>query len=193
MSAGYIHWNTPLQHYARGLGMDLESVLRERLEAARRKGERLRVLDVGIGKGAQWRGLLKEFAGTLELAGTSLSRTTVRDVAPLVRLTRAARLHKKFPRRSFDIVVTHNGMHNEELAGLENIHWVLKPGGEAIVSSTAFRWPDAKFIPPRFFRTIGNRQGGDFQSGYKSAERMNSAFTLHVTKPLRKTRRKTNR
>ena len=43
-------------------------------------------------------------------------------------------MHKKFEQASFDVIASHAGLHGHELAGVENILWLLKPHGLAVIS-----------------------------------------------------------
>ena len=58
-----------------------------------------------------------------------------------VKRCTADNIRKRFSRESFDIIVSHYGMHYQEKAGFEDALYVLKKGCELLVSGTGNRMP----------------------------------------------------
>ncbi|GEM_PF-3395624 len=133
--AGWAYWGTGLKDYSALPNFDFEHFLKERLNQAAQKSEKLSVLDVGVGHGGQWQGLLDHPA--LELEATSLSKTVDNSLKGKVKLATAAKLYRHFAPNRFDIVVSNMGMHGMELSGIENAMHLLKPDGELILTADA--------------------------------------------------------
>ena len=133
--AGWANWGTDLKRYGKLHRFDFEEFLEQRLEQSARRGQKLRVLDVGVGHGGQWEKLLGH--PSLELEATSLSKTFVKSLEGKVKLSTAAKLYRHFTPNSFDLVVSHMGMHGMELSGIENAMHLLKQGGELILTADA--------------------------------------------------------
>ncbi len=127
---GWKIWNTTLEKMAGKLEMDFKDFLLEKIIEAEREGRKLRVLNVGVG-GSAWP---QEILDRIEFHGTALSHTYDERLKRKVKIATAAQLHKKFKASYFDIVVSHAGMHGEELHGIENIMHILKPGGHAVLT-----------------------------------------------------------
>ena len=135
-------FNSPLKHYASLLYHDggavqafsFEKHLVGKCAEAAREGRKLRVLDVGVGSGAQWEAFLARHP-QLDWHGTSPSRKlVVPSLRDKVIFSTARSLHRKFPPSGFDIVVSSLGVHFQEASAIENAHWLLKPGGEAFIA-----------------------------------------------------------
>lgn len=102
--------------------------------AARESGKELWVADIGAGTGKQWIWALNTIEN-LRLALTSLSDT---DAHPAIReklvICSAAEIHLHLPKDSFHLAVSHYGTYHQQKDAFENILYILRPGGEAIVS-----------------------------------------------------------
>ena len=153
------YWNTPLSHYCAIKGLDIEIFLEEKAREAKERGRNLRILDVGIGSGEQWRNILERIPN-LKLIGTTLSP---KSVAPGLRLkvvlSTAATLHKKFDPGHFDVVFTNFGLHGMKFTGIENIVHVLKKGGHAIITGDStgqklIGGVDSQVERPQFYSVI---------------------------------------
>ena len=128
-------WNTLICDYARPLGLDLGKHVLHLLEMAP-----LRALDVGVGN---WHGWLEFAAQTgikisrkeLDLYGTSLSYSYVpQELIKRTVLCGAFELDRKFRHGHFGLIVSHHGMHDDEIAGLRAMTGMVGPGGEIVVS-----------------------------------------------------------
>ncbi len=134
-SEGWALWNTPLEKMAGKLEMDFKDFLLEKIIEAEREGRKLRVLNVGVG-GSVWP---QEILDRIEFHGTALSHTYDERLKRKVKIATAAQLHKKFKSDYFDVIVSHAGMHGEELHGIENIMHILKPAGHAVLTMSISR------------------------------------------------------
>ncbi len=138
------HWtahSTPLERYTQPMyegdhvptRPNFRAFLLRRAEESQTLGRLLRVLDVGVGTGDQWLGLLR--TGKIDFHATSLTAVGMRiDIMKYTVTCTAAGLHRKFPPDYFDLVVAHYGTHYTQKSGLENILWVAKPGGSILVT-----------------------------------------------------------
>lgn len=108
--------------------------LAESARIATEKGEVLRILDIGIGSGAQWIDFLHDYEAIFH--GTAISRGLVRpEIKDRVVRSSAANLFRHFTPGFFDIVVSNRGMHMQPNSAIESAMHVLKPGGELVFSS----------------------------------------------------------
>ena len=163
------NWNmayrTPIKDYA--VRINLSKILKEKIKRLK-PGEKLRVLDVGMGDGSQWGEFLLDpkIREKIELHATTLKKIglTPTGLEGRVKTITAALLHRRFQPNYFDVVVSHYGMHRQEFAGVESVHHILKPGGEAILTfekSTltgihSNRWID--FKAPKFYKIIKEKK-----------------------------------
>jgi SAM-dependent methyltransferase len=105
-----------------------------------------RVLEIGLGQGAESEQLIRRGArwSGLDLTDTSVQRVrrrlTSRDL-PFEDLRQGSVLDLPFPANSFDLVFSHGVLHHvpEITAAQREIHRVLRPGGELVVMLYA-RW-----------------------------------------------------
>ncbi|NUN11443.1 class I SAM-dependent methyltransferase [Candidatus Micrarchaeota archaeon] len=133
------NWVTPLTEYAAPI-TSFENYLTEKIRASK---EKIRVLDIGIGGGSQWKDFVKE--NDFEFWGTALSETFEPSLKGKVKICRASELHSFFKENYFDVIVSSFGMHDEELVGIENAVYLLKPGREAFFKmETALRSFEAR-------------------------------------------------
>lgn len=124
---------TPLKNYGGRLG-DFDKYLAKKAVQARKTKTKLKVLDIGIASGKQWKEFMQKYSDCVELHGTNIE-TTPDPLIPIThKRTTAALLHKKYPAEHFDLIISHLGVHTQHYSALENIIYLLKPGGEAIVS-----------------------------------------------------------
>ncbi len=130
---------TPLEHYANfGIGpekLNFKQYLDQKINS---KNEKLKVMDVGIGTGAQWLHMKEK----IELWGSSLSGKVHPEIKNNVKRATASNLHKHFPANYFDLAVSDFGTHFQEMEAIENILHLLKPGGEAIISGDEISKPE---------------------------------------------------
>lgn len=105
-----------------------------------------RVLEIGIGQGAEAEQLIRRGAlwSGVDLTDTALRRTGMRLALrelPFDGLHQGSVLDLPFPDASFDVVFSHGVLHHvpDILRAQREIHRVLKPGGELVVMLYA-RW-----------------------------------------------------
>ena len=117
--------------------------LLEKIQEAKKRGEKFKVLDVGIGNGNAWRDFFEKHnlknGVDVDVFGTTLVRKSVTPTAKLhfhnrLRTTNAGNLANKFSDHtaSFDLILSRIATYNEPLAFIENAHALLKPGGELL-------------------------------------------------------------
>lgn len=132
-------WDTPLAKYTQtktGKDRNFEDYLTGQLQA----GRRLRVLDVGVGSGLQWSGMIESWPN-LDFYATALTLTWVTpQLHEKTTVCSAAELHKFFPPNFFDLIITNHGTQYQEKEALENGIYVLKTGG-AIMAVVHCREP----------------------------------------------------
>jgi SAM-dependent methyltransferase len=105
-----------------------------------------RVLEIGLGQGADSESLIRRGArwSGVDLTGESVERVrtrlTLRDL-PFDELKQGSVLDLPFKDDSFDMVFSHGVLHHvpEILQAQEEIHRVLRPGGELVIMMYA-RW-----------------------------------------------------
>jgi hypothetical protein len=146
------NWETPLEDYAKKI-MNLEAYLEIQAEKYRNSGTKIRILDVGIGGGKQWTPFLKR--NSVEFAGTTLTKFEY-DMIPkkiqnMVRICMASDLAAIWPQGSFDMVVSHLGIHEQQLQAFENILYILSIGGEAVIGSADFPISDMQNANGKLF------------------------------------------
>jgi len=114
------------------------------LDAMRVEGERL--LEIGLGQGAEAEQLIRRGARYfgLDLTSTSIGRVRRRlelHDLPYEELRQGSALEIPWPDRSFDIVFSHGVLHHiPDIAAAEReIHRVLKPSGRLVVMLYARR------------------------------------------------------
>lgn len=165
-------WLTPLKLYASNLMPDFEAFLREKVWRNALNGKPFEVLDVGCGTGLQWHEFVQEHKKLANLSLTALTKKSVHpDFKHLAVSCTAASLYRKFKPNSFDFIVTHYGMHGQELDGIENTLHLLKRGGEAIISGA-----NANEV-----MTHVNSQAGKTFQILNSSSTAND-FSLHIKK-----------
>jgi SAM-dependent methyltransferase len=106
----------------------------------------LRVLEIGLGQGADSESLIRRGArwSGVDLTGESVERVrtrlTLRDL-PFDDLKQGSVLDLPFEDNSFDMVFSHGVLHHVPEIGRaqEEIHRVLRPGGELVIMMYA-RW-----------------------------------------------------
>lgn len=116
--------------------LDAEALLVQEIEKSSAKGERLGILDIGIGTGRGWRKPLQEYGEKFGLCATTLCDCPGiwEGIRPMLKFTNAANVHLHYPKESFDIIFSHYGLHMELGASLEGIISLLKKGGQAMLS-----------------------------------------------------------
>lgn len=105
-----------------------------------------RVLEIGLGQGADAESLIRRGArwSGVDLTAESIERVrtrlTLRDL-PFERLEQGSVLDLPFPDGTFDMVFSHGVLHHvpEIRQAQQEIHRVLRPGGELVVMLYA-RW-----------------------------------------------------
>lgn len=133
-------WDTPINDYASFLRFEtegtvctLEQYLSIKVELAAALGKKLRVLVIGMGTGKQWLEFLAK--NDVEFFGAGL---TVGVVVPQLRNrffpSRSKNLLDVFSPSSFDIILTHAGLHFDGGEGVLAIARLLDVGGEAVIS-----------------------------------------------------------
>ena len=116
-------WDTPLHRYASPLAMDFPAYV------ASRKGH---FLDIGMGSGTAWEAI--GMFPNIRFVGTVLTKEfVVPSLRKMAVECDAAGLASHFPECSFETIVSRCGMHLEEARGIDAVHRLLSPGGEAIV------------------------------------------------------------
>lgn len=105
-----------------------------------------RLLEIGLGQGSEAEQLIRRGARWtgVDLTETAVGRTGTRLALrelPYEGLHRASVLDLPFPDRSFDVVFSHGVLHHvpDIHRAQQEIHRVLKPGGELVVMLYA-RW-----------------------------------------------------
>ncbi|MCX6773226.1 MAG: class I SAM-dependent methyltransferase [Candidatus Micrarchaeota archaeon] len=127
-------WNTKLERYAGALGMDASKYISAKAEAAKKTGQSYRVLDIGMGTGSSWLPLLKGFPN-IEFYGTALDMIYVHpELVDRTKICIAFDIGRHFPRGFFDMIISHNGMHHDELPTIWEMNRLLAPKGEAILT-----------------------------------------------------------
>ncbi len=134
---GYLSWkimDTPLKDYAFPIPINPEEYLALKIVEAARNGRKLRILDVGMGTGKQWAAFIEKYGESVEFVGTVLEKSAVvAAVQECAVESRADSLGKNLAEHGeFDIVLTHCGMHLQELTGLKEIYGLLSSGGEVL-------------------------------------------------------------
>lgn len=179
---------TPVEKYATVLGINLPDYMREMARSL--KGRKLNVLDVGVGAGDQWveTGILDE--PEFDFHASSLSKFVQAKLKDKTVACNAGGLHKRFPAESFDLIVTHSGLQDEILPGIENIVHLLRPGGEAIIVQHGYLLrsglqPDSeeanaaltrkkrvlleKIAAPRFFKILKTSRAHEEVTGHSNS------------------------
>ena len=153
--------------------MSFKELLEGKCAEAAREGRKLRVLDVGVGSGAQWKRFLAKHP-EMDWHGTALSRKyVVPSLRGKVVYSTARTLHRKFEPSSFDVIVSNYGIHSQAASAVENVHWLLKPGGEAILT-TNIGWSAEKVFTGNlnpFFEVLG-----------RSPRHSQPAYGIHLRK-----------
>lgn len=133
-------WHTPLQEYSNpycpkfnGRRLAFDEYL------AIMAGNRLfRLLDVGTGSGMCWPRFLKS-RQNIELYATSLdTEYVVPELEKMVVRCGADAIAEVFPPDFFDMVVSHKGMHGDEMETMIASQRILKDRGEAIFVGSWF-------------------------------------------------------
>jgi hypothetical protein len=126
--------DTPLKNYAFPMPIDMEGYLASKVEWARAEGRRLKILDVGMGTGAQWVAFLEKYCDSVYFIGTVLNKSIVKPSMQQYTVeSRADNLRKNLiAGEKFDIVLSHCGMHLQELSGMREIYGLLPLGGEVL-------------------------------------------------------------
>ncbi len=133
---GYM--NTALHYYPTpGTHYSFEAYLHYKVNEAASKGKKLRVLEIGVGTGNQWVNFWHLHKNNLELLPTSLTPIDfpIKDIP--VTVCHAGELHEHFEEGSIDVAVTNMGTHGQEIAAIEEVVHLLKPGGEALLTSVS--------------------------------------------------------
>jgi hypothetical protein len=140
----YKDLKTPLKDYCRGLAdFDLAEHLQDLVDSAWKAGGKARILDVGVGEGSQWLAFLNRNEGRLEFSAVALTNAYSHpNLLPYLVTCEAAGMAHEFPQGHFDAIVSHSGMHQQGLAGLKAIEYLLRAGGEAFVAMSAKTAPD---------------------------------------------------
>ena len=112
-------------------------------EKAFSRGEKLNVLDIGTGDGTTWRKPILEYGEKFNLSATTLCdcREIWEGIRPMLKFTNAARVHLHYPAESFDVVISHYGLHLELGAAFDGIIALLKKGGQAFLSGYGYDKP----------------------------------------------------
>jgi SAM-dependent methyltransferase len=147
-------WATPLRRYTEDtIGnlpkdsriMNFESYLNQFTDKKLADGGKMALLDIGIGGGWQW----DKYLSTYEAKGVVFKATHMtfeyfdERYGKYTIITPADALHVHFGQGTFDFVSSHYSTYIFENQALENIVWILKSGGEAIVSSVG-QMPDLR-------------------------------------------------
>ncbi len=145
----HIAWkvsDTPLEKYAEPFPQEFSGYLNDRLADSRKSMIRHRLLDVGVGTGNQWINFLNKNPD-MEFNGTALAKTMLHpEIKQKIKITTAANLHNHFEPNTFDTIVSHYGTHGQELEALEDIIYLLKPGGEAVVTGISHNLFEKKLL-----------------------------------------------
>ncbi|MFA6489317.1 MAG: class I SAM-dependent methyltransferase [Candidatus Micrarchaeia archaeon] len=132
---------TPLKNYTfhenqtapAGMRFDFEKRLLGEIETAENEGRTYRVLEIGGFSFLQWVEISEKKG--LELSGITLTQDKVApEMRNVVKIITAAEISVHFQPDYFDMVVSHYGIPSQQMDAVENILYVLKPGGEAILS-----------------------------------------------------------
>jgi SAM-dependent methyltransferase len=134
--------DTPLERYAsEGYGLpkpprpNVKELLAQAALSSGGNHEPIRVLDIGVGTG---KNIDLAFFEMLNIKFDCTSLAMAGDMAPgisrIVTLAQANDLHLKFAPASYDFVLSHYGVHKQLCPAIENIMFLLKPGGEALLS-----------------------------------------------------------
>lgn len=146
----WAYWSTDLEAYA--VCLNVRNRVLYGINEAAGKNTTLKVLDIGAGSGAQWLYPDMRHNPHLDLYLTSLTPNfhemlkynacIARAVDEKVLISSGSRavvvdvlnLENRFRAGSFDLILTHLGMHGDEIAGLKRVHYLLREGGEAILT-----------------------------------------------------------
>jgi hypothetical protein len=135
---GWTNFNTPLSNYA-GRLMEpegekyLESFNQYLLELVHVK-QNPSVLDVGGGGFRQWLNFLERHP-QINFSGTALTMKMVTpEMQPMVKISTAGDIYRHYEKASFDLISTHWGAYQQNMALIENAMELLKLGGDLILA-----------------------------------------------------------
>ncbi|MFA5077229.1 MAG: hypothetical protein WC488_02275 [Candidatus Micrarchaeia archaeon] len=179
-------WRRSLEQYGAGLefrGRGVPGIMgfTQYLEfMCKNSADPLRILDVGVGSGAQWVDFLKKF--NVEFHATAFNPALIDEPAIRNKTVKLAphELSSLFNRGMFDLVVSYHGTELVEKEALENIMFILKNAGEAIVMGGNGRMPGYWMNEPelgtytKFFRVLGTFKARDFSGEWTYHLRKNS-------------------
>ena len=120
--------------------LDFEALFVREAEKAFARGEKLNVLDIGTGDGTTWRKPILKYGEKFNLSATTLCdcHGIWEGIRPMLKFTNAARVHLHYPAESFDVVLSHYGLHMELRAAFDGIIALLKKGGQAFLSGYGY-------------------------------------------------------
>ncbi|MCX6773225.1 MAG: hypothetical protein NTV88_05685 [Candidatus Micrarchaeota archaeon] len=137
----YADMDTPLSKYCFPLGFGLDAHIKKLLDAKGGKGV-LRALDVGAGTCSQWKEIVLENKGKIEFSAVVLSDIYADGAMKQhLKICAAAGMAHEFPPEHFDLIVSYAGIHAQGLAGIKASEWLLKSGGEMIITLNAKTMP----------------------------------------------------
>ncbi|VVB57718.1 Uncharacterised protein [uncultured archaeon] len=121
--------------------------------------EPFRLLDIGIGKTPwqQWFRTNQFDRRAVDFKGTSLNYDTINPaMLEYCVFSNASSLHRFYPPESFDFISSNLGVHYEEFSSLEVILYLLKTGGEAMVTFNRTRLPVFANQDPQIYKVLGS-------------------------------------
>ena len=123
--------------------LDFEALFVREAEKVFSRGEKLNVLDIGTGDGTTWRKPILKYGEKFNLSATTLCdcHGIWEGIRPMLKFTNAARVHLHYPAESFDVVLSHYGLHMELRAAFDGIIALLKKGGQAFLSGYGYAKP----------------------------------------------------
>jgi len=124
--------------------LNCEEFLVQEIAKSSEKGEVLSCLDIGVGAGTAWGKPLARYGGKFILSATTLSDCDGiwGGIKPMLTFTNAASMHLHYPKESFDMVISHYGLHHELGLAFPAIISLLKKGGNALLSGCGPAIPD---------------------------------------------------
>jgi len=135
--------------------VDLDRYLLEKIEKVNKDEKRPFILiDIGFSYGEQWTEFFKRFLlddTQLFFRGTALNERFVnKNIMDKAIFQPTQMLYRVFEPESIDMIVANQATMMSDYIGFENIVYLLKVGGEAIVSSHATNPPPLLYLDEKF-------------------------------------------